>query len=79
MRDSSLSYACDSSRTYHVVLVRASVVLLGACDVEQDVGEGLDGVDVAAHHEIRKAHVVVERDLSRCHSRVQTLFVRSVL
>ena len=48
----------------------------GALNVEQDVGEGSDGVGVPPHHHVRKADVVVHRDLATGNARVQTLLVQ---
>ncbi len=47
--------------------------LLGALDVEQDVGEGANSVLVAPHHHVGKAHIVVGGDLTGWHTRVQVL------
>jgi hypothetical protein len=46
------------------------MVLLRTGNVEEDVAEGLDRVHVPPHHQIREAHVVVQRDLARRHAAV---------
>ena len=44
-------------------------------DVEQDVGEGPDGVGVPPHHHVGEPDVVVHRDLAAGNTRVEALFV----
>ena len=53
--------------------------LLGSLDVEQDVGEGADGVLVAAHHHVGEAHVIVSADLTGRHARVHRLYKQKTL
>lgn len=47
--------------------------LLGALDVQQDVGKGADGILVTTHHHVGKAHVVEGADLASWYTGVQVL------
>lgn len=64
-----------------VVLLRDAVVLgcflevLGAGDVDEDVGEHADGVGVAAEHEVGEADVVVGREMGGHDAREHGFFV----
>ncbi len=67
-----------------IVLLRDAVELLGlavllevlgAADVDEDVREHLDGVGVAAHHEVAEADVVVGREVGGHDAREHGLFV----
>lgn len=49
--------------------------LLGALNVQEDVGKGPDGILVAPHHHVSKAHIVERCDLTRGYARVQVLKV----
>merc|ERR1711971_170064 len=77
----------DAESQQHVHLVRLLVDLvilvalhgehgLGALHIEQDVGEGPDGVRVAPHHHVGKADVVVGGDLTAWNPRVERLLVQ---
>ncbi len=52
------------------------MVLLGARDVQQNGAEGLDGVHVTPHHQVREAQIVVERDLTGGDARKHALLAQ---
>ena len=60
-----------------IVLVRLGLEKTsGSLNVEQDVGEGPDGVRVPPHHHVGKADVVVHGNLAARDARVQALLVQ---
>ena len=68
-----------ANSTWHLVVEVDSVLehLLGASDVEEDVGEGANGVLIATHHHVREAHVVERADLTGWHARIHVLEARN--
>ena len=62
-------------RTVDLIIKGSTVLehLLGALDIEEDVGKGPDGILVATHHHVGKAHVVEGGDLAGWYTRVQVL------
>lgn len=62
-------------RTVDLIIKGSTVLehLLGALDIEKDVGKGPDGILVATHHHVGKAHVVEGGDLAGWYTRVQVL------
>lgn len=49
------------------------MILLGATDVEEDVGERLDSIRIAPGHKVSPADVVVHRDMTCGHPSEQPL------
>lgn len=59
---------------HHFILIGGPLEHVSrSLDVEQDVGKDANGVLVAAHHQIGKAHIVVGGDLALRHTRVHAL------
>ena len=65
----------QTERTVDLIIKGSTVLehLLGALDIEEDVGKGPDGILVATHHHVGKAHVVEGGDLAGWYTRVQVL------
>lgn len=52
-------------RTYHLIFIgRPLEHIPRSLDVQQDVGKDTDGILVAPHHQVGKAHIVVGGDLT---------------
>lgn len=63
-----------SAETDHLVFIGGPLKhVSGPLDVQQDVSEDSDGVLIASHHQVGKAHIVVGGDLALGHPRVHTL------
>lgn len=60
--------------TYHLVFIsRLLEEISRSLDVEQNVSKHSNGILVAPHHQVGKAHIVIGGDLALRHTRVHTL------